>query len=50
MSEKDRLKPGAAMSPWPWGELAYMAACGGEPAGKEDETDERATCIMSAQC
>ena len=48
MSEKDRLKPaGAAMSPWPWGELAYMAGCGGDPAGKE--SDVRATCIMSAQ-
>lgn len=27
-----------------------MLACGGEPAGKEAESDVRATCIMSAQC
>lgn len=48
MSEKERLKPGAAMSPW--GELAYMGCGGGEPAGKELDSVVRATCIVAAQC
>lgn len=51
MSEKDRLKPaGAAMRPWAWGELAYMAGgcCWGGDAA-ENECDVRATCIMSVQ-
>ena len=48
MSEKDRLKPGAAMRPC--GELAYMGCCwGGEPAGKEAESEVRATCMVFAQ-
>jgi hypothetical protein len=43
-SEKDRLKDGAAM--FPCGGLAYMADCGGEPAGNEEDSDGRATCIL----
>jgi hypothetical protein len=48
MSEKERLKAaGAAMSPC--GELAYIGGCGGDPAGKDEDTAERATCIVAAQ-
>jgi len=37
------------MSPGPWGELWYMDGwAGGEPWGKDDDSDGRATCIMSA--
>lgn len=46
MSEKERLKPGAAMRPW--GELAYMACWGGDAAGNDEESDGRATCILPA--
>ena len=48
MSEKERLKLGAAMMPC--GELLYMGAggCCEEPAGKDEEaSDERATCIAT---
>ncbi len=44
MSEKDLLKPGAAMRPCAG--LAYMADCGDAAAGKEDASELRATCIL----
>lgn len=44
MSEMERLKEGAAMTPC--GELAYMFGCEEEPEGKEAASDERATCIL----
>ena len=44
-SEKERLKAGAAMLAW-GGLAAYIWDCDeGEPAGNED-SDERATCIL----
>ncbi len=44
-SEKERLKEGAAMTPCD--ELAaYMCGCEEGPAGKDDASEERATCIL----
>jgi hypothetical protein len=48
ISEKERLNAaGAAISPC--GELVYICACGGDPAGKDEDNDVRATCIVAAQ-
>lgn len=43
-SEKERLNDGAAMTPC--GEFAYMTGCDDEPEGKDEASDERATCML----